>query len=60
MEFLVLASLKSYAIVGALALVVGGALGYLFGGKVETAAQADIAKAEGAVSAAAQSAAKKL
>lgn len=46
----------AYAVV----LVVGGALGYLFGAKVETAAKADVAKVEADVKADATKAASKL
>lgn len=60
LEFAVLFSIKSYALAIAGSAVVGAVLGFLYGGKAQKAAEADIAKAASAVGSAASSAIKKL
>lgn len=53
-------SFKAFAIAVSAALVGGGALGFLFGGKVEAAAQAEAKAVVSKASAAIDSASKKL
>jgi len=50
-ELLILASFKGYAIAVAAGVLGGGALGFLYGGKVEAAAQAKAAGVKAAITA---------
>lgn len=59
-EFMILFGIKGYAIAIGAGLVGGGALGFLYGAKVQTAAQAEISKASSAIGSAAAGLSKKL